>query len=451
MSIMQDTEDTILARLGDLMDRAKRGGADAADAVYVHGVSLSASQRLGKPENLERAEGADLGLRVLIGKRQAIVSSSDISDAALDELLERALAMAKVVPEDEFCGIADADMLAGEVPDLDECDTAEPDAETLTDLAARAEAAALAVEGVSNSEGGDAGWSRNFVALAATNGFARTRVRTGYSISAAVLAGEGTAMERDYDWGTAVHFADLPEPEEIGRRAGEQAVRRLNPRKVATAQVPVIYDPRVSQSIPAHLAGAVNGSAVARGTTFLKDKMGERVMNAGITIVDDPLRRRGLRSKAFDGEGIATQRRNLIEDGILKTWVMDLRSSRQLGLKTTGNASRGTSGPPSPSTTNLHLEAGKISRDDLIKGVDKGFYVTEMMGRGISLVTGDYSRGATGFWIENGEIADPVSEVTIAGNLKDMFMNLTPADDLTFRFGSNAPTLRIDGMTVAGK
>lgn len=448
---MEAIEHTILDRLADLMDRARRGGADGADAVYVHGTSLSVSQRLENPEHLERAEGADLGLRVLIGRRQAMVSTSDVSDEALDELLERALAMAKVVPEDEFCGLAPEDLLAGDTPDLDECDPQAPDTETLAGLAARAEAAALAVGGVSNSEGADAGWSRSFVALAASNGFGRSRVRTGFSLSAAVLAGEGTAMERDYDWATAVHFEDLPAPEEIGRRAGEQAVKRLNPRKVETAQVPIVYDPRVSQGLPAHLAGAVNGAAVARGTTFLKDSMGERVMAEGITIVDDPLRKRGLRSKGFDGEGIATQRRNLIEDGVLRTWVLDLRSARQLGLETTGNASRGTSSPPSPSTTNLHMEAGTVSRKDLIGGIDQGFYVTEMMGRGISLVTGDYSRGASGFWIENGEIAEPVSEVTIAGNLKEMFLHMTPADDLVFRYGTNAPTVRIDGMTVAGK
>ena len=417
----------------------------------MQGTSLSVGQRLGQPENLERAEGADLGLRILMGKRQAMVSSSDISPAALDELLERALAMARVVPEDEFCGLADADMLAGETPDLDECDPNEPATETLALLARQAEEAALAVAGVSNSEGAEAGWSRTFVALAATNGFARSRVRTGFSLSAAVLAGSGTAMERDYDWASTVHFEDLPSPELIGRRAGEQAVRRLNPRKAETAQVPVVYDPRVSQSLPAHLAGAINGSAVARGTTFLKDKMGEQVMAAAITIVDDPLRRRGLRSKGFDAEGIATRRRNLIEGGVLQSWVLDLRSARQLELETTGNASRGTSSPPAPSTTNLHLEAGSVGREELIGAIDKGFYVTEMMGRGINLITGDYSRGATGFWIENGELADPVSEVTIAGNLKTMFMEMTPADDLVFRYGTNAPTLRIDGMTVAGK
>ena len=448
---MEDTENNMLERLDDLMLRAKQQGADGADAVYVHGVSLSTSQRMGQPEHLERAEGADIGLRILIGKRQAIASTSNISDPALDELLDRALAMAKVVPEDEFCGLAPEDLLAGDTPELDEADTTQPSAKTLNDLAVRAESAALAVNGVNNSEGGDAGWSRSLVALVASNGFSRTRVRTGFSLGIAVLAGEGTAMERDYDWATAVHLEDLPEPEEIGRRAGEQAVKRLGPRKVETAQVPIIYDPRVSGSIPTHLAGAINGAAVARGTTFLKNKMGEQVMAKGLTIIDDPLRRRGLRSKGFDGEGIATKRRALIEDGVLKTWVLDLRSARQLGLKTTGNASRGTSSPPTPSATNLHLEAGTISRDDLIKGVEQGFYVTEMMGRGINIVTGDYSRGATGFWIENGEIAAPVSEVTIAGNLQDMFMQMTPADDLVFRYGTNAPTVRVDGMTVAGK
>ena len=448
---MEDTENNMLERLDDLMLRAKQQGADGADAVYVHGVSLSTSQRMGQPEHLERAEGADIGLRILIGKRQAIASTSNISDSALDELLDRAMAMAKVVPEDEFCGLAPEDLLAGDTPELDEADTTQPSTKTLNDLAVRAESAALAVNGVNNSEGGDAGWSRSLVALVASNGFSRTRVRTGFSLGIAVLAGEGTAMERDYDWATAVHLEDLPEPEEIGRRAGEQAVKRLGPRKVETAQVPIIYDPRVSEAIPTHLAGAINGAAVARGTTFLKNKMGEQVMAKGLTIIDDPLRRRGLRSKGFDGEGIATKRRALIEDGVLKTWVLDLRSARQLGLKTTGNASRGTSSPPMPSATNLHLEAGTISRDDLIKGVEQGFYVTEMMGRGINIVTGDYSRGATGFWIENGEIAAPVSEVTIAGNLQDMFMQMTPADDLVFRYGTNAPTVRVDGMTVAGK
>ena len=448
---MEKIEESILDRLNNLINRAKTRGADEADAIYVHGTSLSTSHRLGLPEHLERSEGADIGLRVLIGKRQAIVSSSDISELALEELLERTLSMAKVVPKDEHNGLAPEELLAGVTPDLDECDPNTPDTELLADLAARAEEAALAVDGVNNSEGGGAGWSRSFVALATTNGFHRTRVRTSFSLSAAVLAGEGTNMERDYDWATAVHFQDLPTPEEIGQCAGKQAVRRLNPRKVETAQVPIVYDPRVSQSLPGHFAAAINGAAVARGTTFLVEKMGQRVTSKGLYIIDDPLRPRGLRSKGFDAEGVATQKRKLVADGVLKSWVLDLRSARQLGLKTTGNATRGTSSPPSPSVTNLHIEPGDISPETLIGSVKQGFYVTEVMGQGINIVTGDYSRGASGFWIENGKIAEPVSEVTIAGNLQDMFMQMKPANDLNFRYGTNAPTVRIDGMTVAGK
>ena len=448
---MEKIEESILDRLNELVCRAKSRGVDEADAIYVHGTSLSTTHRLGQPEHLERSEGADIGLRVIIGNRQAIVSSSDISEPALEELLERGVAMAKVVPEDEFSGIAPAELLAMNVPELDECDPDTPDTKKLTDLAARTEAAALAIKGVNNSEGGDAGWSRSFIALTTSNGFSRTRVRTSFSLSAAVLAGEGTNMERDYDWATAVHFKDLPEPEEIGKRAGEQAVKRLNPRKVETAQVPIIYDPRVSQSLPSHFAAAINGAAVARGTTFLMDRMGKQVTAEGLSIIDDPLRLRGLRSKGFDGEGIPTQKRSLVEDGILLSWLLDLRSARQLGLQTTGNATRGISTPPSPSATNLYLVSGNISPKELISDVKQGFYVTEMMGQGVNIVTGDYSRGASGFWIENGEISEPVSELTIAGNLRDMFMQMSPANDLVFRYGINAPTVRVDGMTVAGK
>ncbi|MEK9722902.1 MAG: TldD/PmbA family protein [Rhodospirillaceae bacterium] len=451
MSVQTETDADLLDRLQDVIRCTVAAGADAADVVYAEGTSLSMAYRMGKPETLDRAEGMDLGLRALIGRRQAIVSSSDTSEAALAELIDRAVAMAKVVPEDEFCGLAPEDLIAGEVPDLDECDPAEPDAATLEDRAKRAENSARAVAGVTNSEGAEAGWSRSRVAVAASNGFARVRVRSGHSISAAVLAGEGTGMERDYDWAQAVHAEDLRSPEEIGRTAGENAVKRLRPRKISTAQVPVVYDPRVSQSLLAHLAGAVNGSAVARGTTFLRDAMGTKVFADAITVTDDPLRRRGLRSKAFDGEGVATRTMNIIENGALMTWVLDLRSARQLGLETTGNASRGTSSPPSPSTTNLYMEPGPFSPAELIADIKQGLYVTGMMGRGANMVTGDYSRGAEGFWIENGEIAYPVSELTIAGNLKDMFKNLTPASDLAFRYGTNAPTSRIDGMTVAGK
>ena len=444
-------EDEPLDVLSVVIERAKAAGADAADAVLIGGTALSVSRRLGKPEALTRSESTDLGLRVLIGRRQAVVSSSDLSRPALDELATRAAAMAAAVPEDPFCGLADADLLAAETSELDLHDTAEPPPETLTDWAAQAEDAALGVAGVTNSEGAEAGWQRLSIALAASNGFARAYASTRYSISVSVLAGEGTAMERDYDYATTVHAEDLPPPEEIGRVAGDKAVARLRPRKVATAQVPVVYDPRVAGGILRHLASAINGAAVARGTTFLKDKLGKEIFSPSVTIVDDPLRRRGLRSKPFDGEGVATRRHAVVDKGVLSTWILDLRSARQLKMETTGHASRGTSSPPSPATTNLYLEPGAVDPSALMADIEAGFYVTELIGFGVNGVTGDYSRGAGGFWIENGERAFPVSEVTVAGNLIDMFRGLTAADDLEFRYGTDAPTLRIDGMTVAGQ
>jgi PmbA protein len=440
-----------LERLDDLLRRARKAGADAADAVFVQGASLSIAERLGKPEKLERAEGRDLGLRVFVGKRQAIVSSSDISSQALGELAERAVAMAKAVPEDPFCGIADPADLATTVPELDLCDPDEPATETLMTRLREAEDAARSVPGVTNSEGAEAGWSRSLVALAATNGFRQGYAVSSSSISVSVLAGEGTAMEHDYDFTSAVYGSELESPAVMGKRVGEKAVRRLNPRKVSTIKVPIIYDPRVSNSIVGHLAGAINGAGIARGVSFLKDKMGKIVLPAGMDIIDDPHRRRGLRSRPFDGEGLANRRMALVEDGVLKTWVLDLRSARQLNLKSTGHAARGTSSPPGPSTTNLYLSAGKETPKQLMADIESGFYCTDLIGFGVNNVTGDYSRGASGFWIEKGELAYPVSEITIAGNLTEMFQNLRAANDLTFRFGTNAPTLRIDGMTVAGR
>ena len=437
--------------LDDLLVRARKAGADAADALLVEGASLSVAERLGRPEKLERAEGNDLGLRVFVGKRQAIVSSTDFSARALDELASRAVAMARSVPEDPFCGIADPAEIATEIPDLDLSDPAEPTAEALIERVRATESAARAVPGVTNSEGAEASWGRSEVALAASNGFRQGYASSQWSTSVSVVAGEGTGMERDYDFTSAVHRADLEDAETLGRRAGEKAVKRLNPRKVETAKVPVVFDPRVANGLVGHLAGAINGASIARGISFLKDKLGDRVFAAGIDIVDDPHRRRGLRSRPFDGEGLANRRCLLVEDGVLKTWVLDLRSARQLGLKSTGHASRGISSPPGPATSNLHLAPGKLSPQALIADIASGFYCTELIGFGVNNVTGDYSRGAAGFWIENGEIAYPVSEITIAGNLKDMFLNLAPADDLAFRYGTNAPTLRIEGMTVAGR
>ena len=437
--------------LEDLMGRAKKAGAESADAVLVRGVSLSQSIRLGKPEHLERSEGSDIGLRVFMGKRQAMVSSSDNSAEALDELALRAVSMARAVPEDPFCGLADPDQLATRFPDVDSFDTFEPAADHLSDLASRCEEAAMAVDGVTNSEGGSAGWGTNTVAMAASSGFARAYANSSHSLSASVIAGEGTGMERDYDYTAAVFAEDMDSPETIGKSAGEKAVRRLNPKKVETASVAIVFDTRVSKSLVGHFSAAINGSSVARGTSFLKDKMGEKIFADGINIIDDPHRRRGLKSRPFDGEGIATKRLPLIEDGRLKTWVMDLRSARQLGLQTTGHASRGTSSAPSPSSSNLYLEAGDASPEELMADIKQGLFVNELIGFGINGVTGDYSRGASGFWIENGKITYPVSEVTIAGNLNDMFANLSAANDLEIKYGIDAPTLRVEGMTVAGR
>ncbi|HEV8013958.1 MAG TPA: TldD/PmbA family protein [Stellaceae bacterium] len=439
-----------LSLLGDLIARATKSGADAADAVLFESASLSHAQRLGKVEKLERSEGYDLGLRVLIGKQQAIVSSNDRSPAALAELIERAIAMAKTVPEDPYCGLATPEELARDWPALDLVDPTEPAPETLIARAGAAEDAARAVPGVTNSEGAEASWSRSSVALAASNGFAGSYSGTHSSISTAVLAGTGTGMERDYDYSTAVWAADLLDPVAIGKSAGERAVKRLNPRKVPTQKVPVVFDPRVAGGMLRHLVGAISGAAIARGTSFLKDKLGQRIFPAGLAIIDDPHRQRGLRAKPFDGEGVRNQRRALIADGVLQTWLLDLRSARQLGLKTTGHASRGTSGPPGPAPTNLFMEPGTATPAALIADIKQGFYVGELMGMGVNGVTGDYSRGAAGYWIENGTLTFPVSEVTIAGNLKDMFLNLTAANDLVFKTGSDAPTLRIEGMTIAG-
>ncbi|AUG51883.1 TldD/PmbA family protein [Thalassospira marina] len=449
---MPKTEMT-LDRINDLLTRAKKAGADDADAVYVEGTSLSVAQRLGKLEKLERSEGADLGLRVLIGKKQAVVSSSDTSDAALDELVERCVAMAKNAPEDPFCGIADPAELAEtfDIDGLELCEPGEVDQDKLIAWASACEEAARSVEGITNSEGADAGWGRHQITLAATNGFANSYAGSGSHISVSVLAGTGTAMERDYDYDSAVFSTDLRDPAEIGRMAAEKTLRRLNPRKVKSTQVPIIMDPRVSASIVGHLAGAINGSGIARGTSFLIDMMEKEIFAPNITIVDDPHRKRGLRSKPFDAEGVANGKRNLVENGILKGWILDLRSARQLGLKSTGNASRGAGSLPGPSTTNLYMEPGTLSPEDMIRDIKQGLYITEMIGSSVNGITGDYSRGASGYWIENGELAYPVSEITVAGNLKEMFKSVTPANDLTFKYGTNAPTLRIDGMTVAGQ
>ena len=437
--------------LESLLGKAISAGADAADAVFADRRSLSVSYRLGNPENLERSEGKVIGLRIFVGRRQAIVSSADISADALTALVERGMAMARVVPEDPYCGLAEASEIVRETIDVDAFDAREIDVASVTGRTAVAEAAALAVSGVTNSEGAEAGAGVNTYAIVASNGLRHTYSRSWHSISVSVLAGEGTAMERDYEYATSVHLEDLEDPEALGRRCGERAVRRIRPRKVSSAQVPIVFEPRVARSLLGHFAAAINGSAVARGTTFLHDKLGEPVFAPGISVIDDPLRRRGLRSRPFDGEGISSRRRAVVDDGVLQAWLLDLRSARQLDLGSTGHASRGVSSPPSPAPTNLYLQPGSSSAEELIRQVPTGLYVTDVMGFGVNGVTGDYSQGASGFWIENGALAYPVSEITVSGNLLQMFRELTPASDLEFRYGIDSPTVRIDGMTVAGR
>jgi len=436
--------------LDSLIGAARTAGADAADALLVESISASVSYRLGKLEDVERAESADLGLRVFVGSRVAFVSSTDFSPRALAELPERAIAMARLAPDDKYASLAPPELLAREFPRLDIEDTYEPPPDVLVERARAVEGAAMAVPGITNSEGGGASFSRSAVALATSEGFFGRYAATNHSIGVAVLAGEGTGMERDYESVSARHSTDLEGAEDVGRRAGQRTVKRLNPRKAKSQAVPVVYEPRVASGLLGHFVGAISGSAIARGVSFLKDRMNEQAFASGINIVDDPHRLRGLRSKPFDGEGVRNKRMALVENGALRTWLLDCASAKQLRLTTTGHAARGTGGPPSASATNLYMEPGPRSPEALMADIREGLYVTELIGMGANPVTGDYSRGAAGFWIENGKIAYPVSGVTIAGNLKDMFCNLTPANDLEFRYGFNTPTLRVEGMTVAG-
>jgi PmbA protein len=388
-------------------------------------------------------------LRVFVGKRASIVSSSSLDPAGFPALVERAVAMAKVVPEDPFTGLAETWAPPADI-DLDMADPAEPLPDSLAARAAAAEEAAFSVKGVTNSEGADASYGRNEIVLVTSAGFAGRRVGTSHSISATALAGSGTDMQRDYDYHSTVYLADLDDPASIGKSAGERAIARLNPTRPATAKMPVVYDPRVAGGLLGHLSSAINGSGVARGTSFLKEKLHQRIFAPGINIHDDPRRIRGLRSRVFDGEGTPTQARALIEDGVLTTWLLDSRSARQLGMVSTGHAARGTSGPPSPSTTNLYLAAGTMTPAELMADIKEGIYITELIGMGVNGVTGDYSRGAAGFMIRDGALAEPVAEVTVAGNLMEMFANMVAASDLRFRRGTDSPTVRIDGMTMAG-
>jgi PmbA protein len=440
-----------LDRLDHVIAAARKAGADAADAILIEESSQSISWRMGALEDVSRSEGIDLGLRVFKGQKVASVSSSDLSAAALDRVVERAVAMAALAPEDPYAQLADDSLLSkGPHPDLQLAASDLPSTEQLRLWAAAAEDAARAVSGVTNSEGAGAGSGYGLVALATSAGFRGAYASTSVSVSASVIAERDGLMERDYAYHSVRHPSDLEAAAMIGRDAGLRTVRRLGAIKPASAVLPVVFDPRVSGSLVGHLLGAISGQAIARKSSFLQDSMGQQVFAAGIDILDDPLRRRGLRSRPFDAEGLPTRQTVLVKDGILQTWLLDLASARQLGLAPTGHASRGVSSPPSPGSSNVHLAAGTLSPAALMADIKLGIYVTEMIGSGVNGVTGDYSRGAVGFLIENGELTTPVSELTIASTLQHIFKNLVAADDLEFRYGVNAPTIRIDGMTIAG-
>ena len=445
------TPDQARDRAADIVARAGRAGADAADAVCAADAALEVSVRLGALEDVGRSESQELGLRVFVGRRSASVSSSDLSTDAIDTLVDRAIAMAREAPEDPWAGLAPADRLMhGAAPLLDLDDGGEASPTALRDVAIAAEAAARAVPGVTNSEGGGANATRIVWGVATSHGFADAYAATGYSVSASVLAGSGASgMQRDYAHHTARRHAHLESAEDIGRRAGMRAVARVNPGRIASGAMPVVFDPRVGSSLLGHLSGAISGQAITRKTSFLLESLGTRIFAEGITVRDDPHRPHGLRSRPFDGEGLPVSPCAIIEDGMLETWLLDSASARQLNLEPTGHAARGVGGAPGVSTSNLYMEAGAVPVATLIGDIASGIYVTELIGQGVNGVTGDYSRGAAGFRIENGELTTPVAEFTIAGNLRDMFLHLTPASDLEFRYGINVPTLRVDSMTVA--
>ena len=445
------TGDSAQELIGFLLDRASQHKNLEADCLFVHGISSSATVRRGEVEDLTSSESAGLGLRLILGHRQACVSISDFRKSSLEALFDRALAMAKAAPKDPYAGFAEPDRLYNDAdPDLDIVDQTDLTADQLIELAGQADAAALSIENVTNSGGASMSFGRSTKYVATSQGFFESYASSTYSLSATAVAGHDRSMERDYDYCSARHFCDLDIPLQIGTTAGERAVARLNPKKAPTIKLPVIYAPRVASGLLGHLAAGINGRAIARATSFLNDKMGDRLFPEHVQIIDDPQRPRGLCSRPFDGEGVATSPLKIIDRGHLRSWILDCTTARQLGLRSTGHASRGLTSPPFPSTTNLYLAAGEASPDDLISDISEGIYLTELIGMGVNTLTGDYSRGAAGFLIKNGKIGHPVTELTVAGNLIDMFAQLTPASDLEFRYGINSPTVRIDSMMVAG-
>ena len=437
-----------------LIDAARSAGADAADAIALSGSALTIDVRGGTLEQAERAEGTDIGLRVLLGRRAAVVSSSDARPETLAAMAERAVAMAREAPEDPYLGLADPSQLteSRDAEGLELHDPApEPDPAALQEDARRAEAAALANTGVAQVQSATAGYSAQQVALAASNGFAGHYARTARYISCLAIAGEGTGMERDYDGDSRVFQSDLRSPEEIGATAATRAVERLKPRKPKTGAYPVLFDERISSSLIGHLVAAINGAQIARGASWLRDAMGEQVLPAGLDLSEDPWKPRSSLSRRFDAEGLATRPRTLIANGALQGWTLDLANARKLGLESSANAMRSVSGGVSPSSWNLSLTQGTASREELMAQMGTGLLVTSMIGSTINPNTGDYSRGAAGFWIENGAPAYPVSGVTIAGNLREMLGSVVPANDARTWLTRVVPSLLVEGLTLAGE
>ena len=437
-----------------LIDTALSNGASAADCILSRSRGVSLTRRLGKDENIERYEDFDTGLRVFVENKIASVSTNESSETAIKEVAKRAVEMAKIAPQDDFSLIADKELLQNfplndEVL-IDSYDDIEPSIDTIRDRASEVEEAALSVKGITNSDGADASWGEGETLLMTSNGFFGRSKKSNHSVSVVVIAEKDGKMERDYDYSSKVFGEDLTESNKIGFEAAKKTLARIGAKKPITGKYPVIFDPRVSRSLASHFASAINGSSIARKTSFLKDMLGKQIANKSINLIDDPFLQRGLGSRLFDGEGLGCSKQVLINEGVLQQWLLDLSSAKQLKLFPTGNAKRGLSGPPAPGTTNLLLMPGKDTPETLISNVSNGFYVTDMIGSSVSMVTGDYSRGASGFWIKNGEFSNPITEATIAGNLKEMFMTLQPANNLDYSHSINCPTLLIEGMTIAG-
>ena len=433
-----------------LIKKSKKSGADNVDVVYIENTNIDVGCRLRKIERLERSESNDLGLRFIKNKKQVIVSSNDLAKKSLEELVFKASKMVGAVPKDPYCSIAKKKDLIKKIPNLEIFDNKEPSIKSLKDKVLEAENAGLDVKGITNSEGTEIGWNKSKIYLFNSNGLNVNYQSSSYGIYAVLIAGSGTSMEREYEFASSVFEKDLAKTSLVGKKAGELAVKKLNPKKIKTSKIPVIFSPRVANSFLKHLSNAINGNSITRGTSFLKKKLNKKIFSSDINIIDDPLKKRGLQSKPFDGEGLETKKTQIIKNGKLKTWFLDLATAHQLKLKSTAHASRNISSPPTPNPTNLYFEPGNISPKNLIGNIKKGIYVTELMGSSVNLINGDYSRGGSGFWIDNGQITYPVNEITIADNLNEMFRKIILANDLEFKQGLNSPTMLIENMIVAG-